>query len=118
MTRAAISVATPADPDPLLDPRFGRAEAFLVLDETGQVVQRVSNPHRNAGHGAGPAVAGWMRDLGVETVISGEFGPKALASLNALGITPLTAPPGLRVSEAHRRFTEGTLERKATRGWR
>lgn len=115
MTRRAFSVVAADEPDPLLDPRFGRAEAFLVLDEAGNILDRFVNPHRTADHGAGPAVAAWMRDLGVESVVSGEFGPKALSALEAMGITPWLAPSNLRASEAHARLAAGTLERKVTR---
>jgi len=108
----AISVTSMADPDPHLDPRFGRAEAFLVVDEAGRTVQCLANPHKDASHGAGPAVAGWMRDLGVGTIVSGEFGPKAAASLAALGIVAWLAPAGIRASEAHSRLVAGRLERK------
>jgi predicted Fe-Mo cluster-binding NifX family protein len=112
MSRVAISVSTMGGQDPAMDPRFGRAVGFLVLDERGSIVQYAENPHKDAGHGAGPAAAGLMHELGVEAVISGEFGPKALSALTALGIAPYLAPPGLLASEAHRRFVERTLERK------
>lgn len=118
MNRIVLSVKGGDAPDPELDPRFGRAEAFLVLDDEGAVIGRAVNPHREAGHGAGPAAAALVRELGATAVISGEFGPKAMSALTALGIATWIAPPGLRASEALARMRAGTLTQKGTREFR
>lgn len=111
MTRVAISVTTTEGLDPAMDPRFGRAGGFILMQD-GQIILRQANPHKDAGHGAGPAAAGWLREIGADEVISGEFGPKALTALLALGITPWVAPPDIAASEAYRLFVEGNLTRK------
>ena len=113
MSRVAISVTREGEGmDALMDGRFGRAEAFLVVDgETREVVETIDNVSVGASHGAGTAAANTMRSGGVEAVISGRFGPKAFDALRALGIETWVAPPGITAGEALRMFNEGDLEK-------
>jgi predicted Fe-Mo cluster-binding NifX family protein len=113
MGRIAISVTREGEGmQALMDGRFGRAEAFLVVDrETGEVVETVKNASVGASHGAGTAAANTMRSEGVDAVISGRFGPKAFDALQALGIETWVAPPGLTAGEALRMLDKGDLER-------
>ena len=62
MGRIAISVTRQGEGmDALMDGRFGRAEAFLVVDrETGEVVETIDNASVGASHGAGTAAANTM----------------------------------------------------------
>jgi predicted Fe-Mo cluster-binding NifX family protein len=112
MNRIAISVTHEGEGlGALMDARFGRAEAFLVVDrETGEVVENIDNASVGASHGAGTAAANAMRSGGVEAVISGRFGPKAFDALRALGIETWVAPPGITAGEALHLFDEGDLE--------
>jgi predicted Fe-Mo cluster-binding NifX family protein len=83
----AISVAGGTTLDAGLDPAFGRAERFLVVDTgTGEVVRVVDNAARSASHGAGIQAANTMGQLGVTAVLSGRYGPKAAAGLRSLGV--------------------------------
>jgi predicted Fe-Mo cluster-binding NifX family protein len=113
MGRIAISVTHEGEGmDTLMDGRFGRAEAFLVVDrESGEVVETIENTSVGASHGAGTAAANTMKSGGVEAVISGRFGPKAFDALRALGIETWVAPPGITVGQALRMLAEGDLER-------
>lgn len=113
MGRIAISVTHEGEGmDALMDGRFGRAEAFLMVDrESGEVVETIDNASVSASHGAGTAAANTMRSGGVEAVISGRFGPKAFDALRALGIEIWVAPPGITAREALRMFDEGNLEK-------
>ena len=113
MGRIAISVTHEGEGmDALMDGRFGRAEAFLMVDrESGEVVETIDNASVAASHGAGTAAANTMRSGGVEAVISGRFGPKAFDALRALGIETWVAPPGITAGEALRMFDEGNLEK-------
>jgi predicted Fe-Mo cluster-binding NifX family protein len=113
MGRIAISVTHEGEGmDALMDGRFGRAEAFLLVDrQTGEVVETIDNASVGASHGAGTAAANTMKSGGVEAVISGRFGPKAFDALRALGIETWVAPPGLTAGEALRLLDEGNLEK-------
>ena len=112
MGRIAISVTHEGEGmDALMDARFGRAEAFLVVDrESGEVVETIDNASVGASHGAGTAAANTMKSEGIEAVISGRFGPKAFDALRALGIETWVAPPGITAGEALRLLDEGELE--------
>ena len=113
MGRIAISVTRQGEGmDALMDGRFGRAEAFLVVErEGGEVVETIDNASVGASHGAGTAAANTMKLAGVEAVISGRFGPKAFDALRALGIETWVAPSGITAGEALRMLDDGGLER-------
>ena len=94
-----------------MDDRFGRAEAFLVVErETGEAIETIDNASLEASHGAGPGAANILKSAGVDAVISGRFGPKAFDALRALGIEAWLAPPGLTAEEAVRLLQDGVLE--------
>ena len=113
MARIAISVTRNGEgTQALMDGRFGRAEAFLVVDrESGEAVEIIDNTSVNASHGAGTAAASMIESAGVNAVISGRFGPKAFDALRALGIETWIAPSGITAGEAFKMFSDGDLER-------
>ena len=113
MGKVAISVLRDReDLHVVMDDRFGRADAFLVVDgETGEVVGTILNASVKAAHGAGTVASNMMKYAGVDAVISGRFGPKAFDALQALGIKTWIAPPGITAGEALRMLKEGGLER-------
>jgi predicted Fe-Mo cluster-binding NifX family protein len=113
MARIAISVTRDGEGmHALMDGRFGRAAAFLIVDrETGEVVETIDNASAGASHGAGIAAANTMKSAEVEAVISGRFGPKAFDALRALEIETWVAPSGITAGEALRMFDNGGLER-------
>jgi len=95
-----------------MDDRFGRAEAFLVVDEkTGEALETINNTSVNASHGAGTGAATVLSSAKVDTVISGRFGPKAFDALQALGIQTWIAPSGITAGEAWVMFHDGDLKR-------
>jgi predicted Fe-Mo cluster-binding NifX family protein len=112
MGRIAISVTRDGEGmRAVMDGRFGRAEAFLVVErESGEVVETIDNASAGASHGAGIAAANTMKSGGVEAVISGRFGPKAFDALRALGIETWVAPSGISAGEALRMLDDGGLE--------
>jgi len=59
------------------DLRFGRAQWFCLLDDETERLTFYENDQANAPGGAGTKAAEKMIELGVEKVISGDFGPKA-----------------------------------------
>lgn len=95
--------------DAEVDPRFGRASVFLVVDtETGEfeVVENAQN--LEAAQGAGIQAARTVAEHGAEAVISGHCGPKAFRTLIAAGIKVAVGASGT-VSEALERFASGEL---------
>jgi predicted Fe-Mo cluster-binding NifX family protein len=80
-----ISVQKP-ELDSSIDPRFGRAGWFLVVDPLSKSWEAVQNPAAGQSRGAGIAAAQFVVDRGVEAVVSGRFGPNAARALDAAGI--------------------------------
>lgn len=73
--------------DALIDPRFGRAQRFLVVDAATGASALHRNPHGgDAAHGAGLRTAAFVAELGVEAVVGGAIGPKAMDVLRQAGI--------------------------------
>jgi predicted Fe-Mo cluster-binding NifX family protein len=110
----AISVTGKDGLQSQLDPRFGRAAGFLIVDPvTRSIIAEIPNRAADQVQGAGTAAAKLMKDNKVAAVISGRFGPKAFQALSALGIEMWVAPDGISADEALRRLEAGTLERMA-----
>jgi predicted Fe-Mo cluster-binding NifX family protein len=110
--KVAITVQSKDGLKSLIDPRFGRAAVFLIVDAvTGEVIKELDNTSAAAAHGAGTGAAAVMNANQVDVVISGRFGPKAFQSLEALQIEKWTAPEGITAEEALIRLRAGTLQR-------
>ena len=83
-----ITVAGGKSLEASVDPAFGRAACFLLVDaRTGEVLEAIDNPATDAAHGAGIRAANLVARTGASAVISGRFGPKASAGLRSLGVT-------------------------------
>ncbi len=65
------------DTSSLFDLRFGRANSFCIYDDQTGEVSFIENENMNAQGGAGTKSAEKMMEMGVQKVISGDFGPKA-----------------------------------------
>jgi predicted Fe-Mo cluster-binding NifX family protein len=68
------------------DLRFGRAGWFCLLDEENGQTTFYENEYKDALQGAGSKVVEKVVELGVEKVISGDFGPKAKELLDRFNI--------------------------------
>jgi len=98
------------DLDSAIDPRFGRAERFLLVDtETMQATVHDNTRNLNAAQGAGIQAAQAVCDLGAGAVITGNVGPKAFATLRAAGIAIYLGASGT-VRHAIEQFRQGRLE--------
>jgi len=87
-----------------VDPRFGRAKCFLVVDTETDEIQAVDNStNLNAAHGAGVQAGKTVADLGVEAAIAGNVGPKALGTLSAAGVRVYSGATGT-VADAIEQF--------------
>lgn len=73
--------------DSLVDPRFGRARYFLVVDtDTSDFTVHDNVQNLNAAQGAGIQAAQTVVASGAEAVLTGNVGPKAFATLQAGGV--------------------------------
>jgi len=107
--KVAITSQGP-DMNSAVDPRFGRAKCFIVVDtDTGDFAVHDNSQNLNAVQGAGIQTGRNVIDLGVEAVITGNVGPKAFAALQAGGVKVYTGAAGL-VADAIEKFKAGELE--------
>ncbi len=100
-----------ADLSAPVDPRFGRARRFLVVDTETNEFQAVDNAQNlNAPQGAGIQAAMTVVELGVTAVITGNVGPKAFATLAAGDVDIYTGATGT-VAEALELFKAAKLQK-------
>ena len=93
-----------------VDPRFGRAKWFIVIDSDTGAFEPVDNEKNlAAAQGAGIQAGSNVAKLGVEAVITGNVGPKAYSTLKAAGINVYIGAKGT-VKEALDEFKAGALE--------
>lgn len=71
-----------------VDARFGRAAWFLIIDSnTGQLLEAIDNSSgKAAAHGAGIGAAALIADKGVQAVLTGRVGPKAVPVLEKVNV--------------------------------
>ena len=70
----------------IFDLRFGRASWFCLYDDQSGEISFVENENINAQSGAGTKTVEKVVELGVEKVISGDFGPKSKELLEKFNI--------------------------------
>jgi len=93
-----------------MDPRFGRATYFIVVDPKTLEYEAVENAQNlNLPQGAGIQAAKTIVDNKVDVLISGNCGPKAFDVLNAADIKVVTGAKG-RVIDAITQYKNGHLE--------
>jgi predicted Fe-Mo cluster-binding NifX family protein len=109
--KIAITTLTNDGLQSALDPRFGRAAFFLIVDtDTGEIIEEISNQSAAAAHGAGTGSSALMMTKEVKGVISGSFGPKAFEALKQMNIKMWSAPEGITAQKALESLKQGTLE--------
>ena len=92
-----------------VDPRFGRAMAFLIIDTDSRTLETIDNAAgRDAVQGAGIQAATAICRAGAEALLTGHCGPKASSALAAGGVTVYTGVAGT-VAEAVDRLERGEL---------
>jgi predicted Fe-Mo cluster-binding NifX family protein len=64
-----------------ISPRSGRSKFFLIFDESGNVLEVLSNPFSRGGGGAGFGVAKMLADKGVDIVVGNQIGENMEATL-------------------------------------
>ena len=110
MTKIAITSEGPGLDDQV-DPRFGRAAGFVVVDLDTLETRYIDNGQSQVmARGAGIQAAELIAQAGVSCLLTGYVGPKAFRALSAAGIKIGQNLEGLTVREAVKRFKSGSLE--------
>jgi len=109
MTKLAISSEGPTLDDQV-DPRFGRAGGFLIVDTDTMETEFLDNGSAQvAPRGAGYQAAKLVADTGAGVVLSGYVGPKAFDALKAAGIQVGQECDKMTVREAVEKFRQGEI---------
>ncbi len=102
--------ATGKDMSSNVDPRFGRAKYFIVVDtDANESAVHDNTQNLNAAQGAGVQAGETVARLGAAAVIAGNMGPKAFRTLNAAGVKVYLCSP-MSVADAVRMFKTGELK--------
>lgn len=104
MTTLAPSIDTE------VEPRFGRAAYFLVVDADTLEWQAHANPGVALSSGAGVRAAQFAADQKADAAISGDFGPHAFQALQAAGTQMYLYGACRTAREAITLFKEGRLQ--------
>jgi len=94
--------------DSQVDPRFGRAQYFIIIDTETMDHDVIENASIAAAGGAGISAAKVVADTGAEAVLTGNCGPNAQRTLDAAGLKLYTDVTGT-VAEAVELFKNGEL---------
>jgi len=94
--------------DSQVDPRFGRAACFIIIDTETMDFNVVENESAAAAGGAGISSAKVVIDAGAEAVLTGNCGPNAERTLSTADIKLYTGATGT-VAEAVELFKDGKL---------
>jgi predicted DNA-binding protein (UPF0251 family)/predicted Fe-Mo cluster-binding NifX family protein len=93
-----------------VDPRFGRAAGFIIIDPETMAFDYVENGASQAmAQGAGIQTAELMAQHGVGVVLTGYVGPKAFQALSAVGIRIGQNLENLTVRDAVERYKSGQV---------
>jgi predicted Fe-Mo cluster-binding NifX family protein len=99
--------------DSPIDPRFGRAALFVLVDtDSGAAKATDNSAGAGSAQGAGVQAAETVSRLGAECLITGHCGPKAFRALTAAGIDVYTGASGT-IAQAIEQLEAGTLQRAA-----
>jgi predicted Fe-Mo cluster-binding NifX family protein len=94
--------------DSQVDPRFGRAACFIIIDTETMSFNVIENESVAASGGAGISSAKAVIDAGAKAVLTGNCGPNAERTLTAAGVKLYTGAAGT-VAEAVELFKSGKL---------
>lgn len=110
MGKIAVSCEEPTL-DSRVDPRFGRAAGFLIVDPDTMQFEYIDNGASQAmAQGAGIQAAETVYRSGAKVVLTGYVGPKAFQALTAAGIQVVQDVENMRVRDAIEAFKSGRLQ--------
>ncbi len=93
-----------------MDPRFGRAAYFIIVDSETMVPEVVENSQNlDLPQGAGIQAGKTIVDNHVDVLITGNCGPKAFNVLQHAGVKVVTGAKG-RVADVISQYKDGKLE--------
>ena len=110
MSKIAITSEGPDLDDPV-DPRFGRAAGFLVVDVETMDTSYIDNGQTQVlAQGAGIQAAQLVAGAGVDCVLSGFVWPKAFQALSAVKIKVVQdLDEGMTVRQAVEKYKRGAV---------
>ncbi len=94
--------------DATIDERFGRCPFFIIVDTADMRFEAVANPNADLSTGAGIQSAALVASTGVEAVITGKCGPKAMQVFAKTNIRMILNQHGL-VGDAVEAFKNGAI---------
>jgi predicted Fe-Mo cluster-binding NifX family protein len=98
------------DLDANLDPRFGRAQYFIIADPESMAFEVVeTRQNLDLPQGAGIQAGMTVADQKVDVLITGHCGPKAFKVLQKAGVQIMTGARGT-VADVIAQFKDGQLE--------
>ena len=106
--KIAVS-ATGTDINSDVDPRFGRAQYFLIVDTETMQAEAVINDNASAGGGAGIASAQLVANKGAELVLTGNCGPNAFSTLAQVNVPVITGVFG-KIKDAVEAYKAGKYQ--------
>ncbi len=98
--------------DSLVDPRFGRAEMFVLFDEESNELEKISNDEaKQKAHGVGMQSAKKVLQSGAKVIITGNgAGEKALEILQKSGVEIYVGAGDMSLKDAYEAYKEGRLK--------
>ena len=107
--KIAITAESP-DLEARIDPRFGRAAGFVVIDPDTMAYDYVDNGASQVMvKGAGIQAAEILAGTGAVVLLTGFVGPKAFQALSAVGVAIGQDLENLTVREAVQNFRDGKI---------
>ena len=106
MKIAVTSTGKTMDSD--VDPRFGRAANFILLDTETMEFSVLANDNAAGAGGVGISSAKTIIDAGAEAVLTGNCGPNAERTLTAASVKLYVGVNGI-VAQAVEKFKNGQL---------
>ncbi|KMY66965.1 hypothetical protein AAU61_13455 [Desulfocarbo indianensis] len=109
MSKIAISSEGPTLDDKV-DPRFGRAGGFIIVDPDTMEFTYLDNGASQArAQGAGIQTAEMVAKAGARVILTGFVGPKAFQALKAAGLSVGQDLEGVTVRQAVEKFKAGQV---------
>jgi predicted Fe-Mo cluster-binding NifX family protein len=93
-----------------LDPRFGRAMFFLIVNPEGKLIKAIKNTGKQAMRGAGVTAAQIVADEGVDVIITGNIGPNAAIVLGTSKIKIFVDIPETPILDVIKKYQENKLQ--------